>query len=68
MGEKICQREVKLTKKKLPAEGGKIGEKNCPRGVKLDKNVWGVTRKKCVLVGKKMLFFVRVVRKIPIFV
>jgi len=29
------------------SEGGKIGRKNCPKGVKLDKTVWGSQEKTC---------------------
>jgi len=39
--------------------GGKISDKNCLRGVKLDRTVRGVTRKKNVQGGKKILFCVR---------
>jgi len=56
MGEKSCLRGVKWVKKlseggkidKKLSEGGKIGGKNYLRGVKLDKTVGRVTRKKHV--------------------
>jgi len=64
MGEKSCSRGVKWVKKavwggkidKKLSEGGKIGGKNCLRGVKLDKTVRGSQEKNMSEGGKKSCF------------
>jgi len=51
------------------SEGGKMGEKSCPRRVKLTKNCHGGHKKKtCPRGGNKSCFVSEGVRKIPVFV
>jgi len=64
MGEKNCPRGGKIDIKTV--RGGKIGGKNCLRGVKLDKPVWGSQEKNMFKGGKKNhVLCQRGVRKIP---
>jgi len=57
MAKKSYPREVKWTRKL--SEGGKIGGKNCPRGVKLDKTVQESQEKKMSEASKNPVLCLR---------